>query len=150
MWKRIRKPLMVILVLQAIAYLVGRLLEKRMTSGDEGSDEFRIAAFCNGKGFHSHAQKLRSGSVVARMGGVDLDLRDAFLDPDGATLELNAVMGGIQLTVPDDWAIDIDADTIAGGFESNVTPIDKLPEDAPRLHVHAVTRMGGALVTTDT
>lgn len=149
MWKKIRKPLMVILLVQAILYLVGRLLEKKMTVGDEGSDDFQVAAICNGKEFHSRAQHLRSGSVVAGMGGVDLDLRDAFLDPDGATLELNALMGGIELTVPEEWAIEIDAETVAGDFEANVTPIEDLPDDAPKLHIHAVTRMGSALVTTD-
>ena len=86
---------------------------------------------------------------MAGMGGVDVDLRDATLDPTGATVELSAVMGGIQLTVPDTWAVDVDAETLAGGFEANVTPVDQLPDDAPKLRVHAVARMGGALVTTE-
>jgi predicted membrane protein len=149
-WNKIRKPLMVILLVQAIVYLVGRLLEKKMTVGDEGSDDFQVAAICNGKEFHSRAQHLKTGSVVAGMGGIDLDLRDASLDPEGATIELNALMGGIELTVPEDWAIDIDAETMAGDFEANVTPIENLPEDAPKLHIHAVTRIGSALVTTET
>jgi predicted membrane protein len=149
MWRKIRKPLMVILIVQGVVYLVGRLLEKKMTVGDEVSDDFQVAAICNGKEFHSRAQHLKSGSVVAGMGGVDLDLRDASLDPAGATLELNTLMGGIELTVPEGWAVDIDAETMAGEFEANVTPIEDLPDNAPRLHIHAVTRMGSALVTTD-
>ena len=149
MWTKIRKPLLWILSIQLIAYVAGRVIEKKMVSGDEGSDDFKIAAICNGRKFHSRATHLRSGAVVAGMGGMDVDLRDATLDPTGATVQLNAMMGGIQLTVPDTWAVDVDAETLAGGFEANVTPVDQLPDDAPKLRVHAVTRMGGALVTTE-
>jgi hypothetical protein len=57
-------------------------------------------------------------------------------------------MGGIQVIVPNDWAVDVDKKSLAGGFDVKVTPFEDLPEGAPRLHVHAVTRMGGGLVTT--
>ena len=67
------------------------------------------------------------------MGGVDLDLRDAILDPDGASLELKATMGGFQVTVPAEWAVDFKDDSVTGGFEVDVTPLEDLPEDAPKL-----------------
>ncbi len=149
MWTKIRRPLTAILLVQAIVYMAGRVLERRMTKGDEESDEFKVAAICNGKGFHSHARHLKSGSVVAGIGGVDIDLRDATLDPDGANLEMNALMGGIQLTVPEEWAVEFDSETMAGGFQTDVTPLSKLADDAPQLHIHAVTRMGGSMVTAE-
>jgi predicted membrane protein len=82
------------------------------------------------------------------MGGIDLDLRHATLDPAGAELKLKATMGGVQVLVPEDWAIHIDTEMLAGGFEVNVTPPEKLPEDAPKLRIHALARMGGGVVTT--
>ena len=80
------------------------------------------------------------------MGGVDLDLRDAILDPDGASLELKATMGGFQVTVPAEWAVDFKDDSVTGGFEVDVTPLEDLPEDAPKLHIHAVAKMGGGKI----
>jgi predicted membrane protein len=132
---------------QVVATIVGQVIARRLTRGDEDTDEFQIAAFCGGKKFHSFAKKLRKGTVITSMGGIDLDLRDATLDPEGAELELKATMGGVQVTVPEDWAVDVDAENHAGGFDIRVTPEDQLPADAPRLHIHAVTRMGGGVVT---
>ena len=149
MLKRFRRPLAWLIAIEAAVYLVGRFVEHRMTRGDESTDEFRVAAICNGKEFHSHAEHLKSGAVVAGMGGVDIDLRDATLDPEGAHLDLNATMGGIQLTVPEEWAVEFESDTLAGGFEADVKNRDDLPPDAPRLHVHATTRMGGATITAE-
>ena len=59
--------------------------------------------------------------AVAWMGGVDVDLTEALIPPDGATLELLAVMGVVTVRVPDDlpaalvgdavtWSVDADAE----------------------------------------
>jgi len=84
------------------------------------------------------------------MGGIDLDLRGASLAPDGADLLVTTTMGGVQVTVSPDWAVDVDTDTLVGGFDVHVTPLTELPHDAPRLRIHAVTRMGGGQVTAKT
>jgi len=149
MWKRIRRPLAWLLAIEATVYLVGRLIERRITSGDESTDSFKVAAICNGKEFRSHAEHLKSGKVIAGIGGIDIDLREATLDPAGADLDLNATMGGIQLTVPEEWAVEFESDTLAGGLQANVSAADDLPPNAPRLRVHAVTRMGGATISAE-
>ena len=136
-----------IVALQAAGWILGQVISKKMTRGDEGSDDFQVAAICGGRKFHSHATRLRSGTVITTMGGIALDLRDATLDSAGAELELKATMGGVKVVVPEDWAVDVDTETPCG-FEVKVTPPEDLPEDAPRLHIDAVTRMGGVLVTT--
>jgi hypothetical protein len=148
MRRKLLRILLGMVAVQVTAWVVGLLISKRMTSGDEQSDEFQVAAVFGGKKFQSRATGLRSGTAVASMGGVDLDLRDATLDPAGAELELKATMGGVQVTVPEDWAVEVDTETRAGGFDVDVTPLEDLPDDAPRLHIHALTRMGGGVVTT--
>ena len=119
-----------------------------MTRGDENSDDFQLAVFFGGKKFESTATSLRSASVIAAMGGVELDLRGATLAPEGATLALRTMMGGAQITVPPDWAIDVEFGGIAGGIDVDAPSADDLPEDAPKLHVHAVTRIGGMSMAT--
>ncbi|MDH3260951.1 MAG: cell wall-active antibiotics response protein [Acidimicrobiia bacterium] len=146
--RKLKKALMWIVAAEVAGWIVGQIIAKRMTKGDEASDEFQVAAIMGGKKFESHARDLKSGSAITSMGGIEIDLRDATLDSDGARLDLKTTMGGIQVIVPKDWAVDVDKKSLAGGFDVKVTPPEDLPEDAPKLHVHAVTRMGGGLVTT--
>jgi hypothetical protein len=136
-------------VIELAALTAGLVISKKLTRGDSESNEFQVAAICGGRKFKSTARSLKSGSVITSMGGADIDLRDATLDGLGADLEVKALIGGIRIVVPDGWAIDLGADTRAGGVEARVPPLESLPDDAPRLSVHAVARMGGVLVTTD-
>lgn len=145
---KLLRVLLWILALQAAGRIVGPVIAKKITRGDEGSDAFRVAAIFGDRKFHSRATRLRFGTVIASMGGIDLDLRDATLGSEGAELKLEATLGGIQVVVPEDWLVDVDTKTLAGGFEVKVTPPEDLPEDAPKLHIDAVTLMGGVLVTT--
>lgn len=146
--KKLRNLVLTFVAIHVIAWFVAQMVSKRLHRGDEDSDDFRVTALMGGRSFHSHARSFSSGAAIAGMGGVEIDLRDAMIDPGGATLDLNATMGGIQIVVPESWAVEIDEDTVAGGVDTNVTPASELPPDAPRLHIHAVTRMGGAFVTT--
>ncbi|MGB5756725.1 MAG: LiaF domain-containing protein [Acidimicrobiales bacterium] len=139
---------LVIIGVQITLAVVGRIMSKKLERGDEHSDDFQVAAVFGGKKFHSQATSLKSGTVISSMGGVDLDLRDATLDPGGASIELKATMGGFQVTVPPDWAVDFDDDSVTGGFEVDVTPPNDLPDDAPKLHIHANARMGGGKIST--
>jgi len=148
MGKRLRNTLLVLLGVQIVAGIVGPILAKRMSRGDEDSDEFQLAAILGGRRFESHAGHLRSGTVVAKLGGIDLDLRRATLDPAGATLDLRTTMGGVQVTVPEGWAVDVDSTVRSGGVDAKVTPREDLPLDAPALHIQASARMGGISVTT--
>ncbi len=146
MWRKLARPVCVFLTISAVASAMGRIVARRLSRGDEESDEFRIAAICGGKQFRSCAKHLRSGSIVVSMGGIDVDLRDATLDPAGANLDLNVTTGGVQVVVPETWAVDVEGSALAGGFDSDVTPAENLPDDAPKLHVRAVVRFGGAFV----
>ncbi|MGB5531909.1 MAG: hypothetical protein WBN71_02270, partial [Acidimicrobiia bacterium] len=100
MRRRMLRLVVAIVTIQIIGSLVGLVVSRRMSEGDEDSDEFKVAAVFGGRKFHSRADSLKSGFVVASMGGIDLDLRDATLAPEGAELELRTTMGGTQVTVP--------------------------------------------------
>ena len=126
---------------------VGQVLSRRLSAGDADADEFTVATFFGGTERKSTSSSLRRGAVIACCGGVDLDLRSAVLDSEGATLAVQATMGGVQVTVPDTWRVIVDADARAGGIETSVTRPEELPDDAPTLHVHAIARMGGVMVT---
>lgn len=148
MKRKLWRMLIWLVAVQAAGWIVGQIVARKMTKGDETSNEFQVAAIMGGKKFESHAKDLKSGVVITSMGGIDLDLTDATIGAEGAELELRTTMGGIQVTVPEAWAVKVDAESKAGEFQVDVAPPEALPEDAPELRIHAVTRLGGGLVTT--
>ena len=122
---------------------LGQLLARRRTVGDETADEFTVAVYVGGVQRTCKAASLRRGVVSVVCGGVDLDLREAALDPAGATLALSATWGGVNVTVPTTWRVLVEQRSVLGGVDTRVTPPEELPEDAPVLEVEASTRFGG-------
>jgi hypothetical protein len=74
------------------------------------------------------------------MGGVHLDLRRASLR-GRAVLDTFAMWGGVELVVPEGWAVELQGTPILGGFEDKTRP--PLDDNAPRLVVRGVAVMGG-------
>jgi hypothetical protein len=146
-----KKTLLGTAVVTGLALAVARqVVTRRLTEGDSDSDEFSLAAVIGGAERTSTATALRHGRVVAACGGVDLDLRAAKLDPAGAELLVEAYLGGVQVRVPNEWRVAVATQVTGGGVETNVAEPDALPEDAPTLHVEAIARLGGIVVTAPT
>ena len=128
-------------------WAVGQGLARWKTVGDEAADEFAIAAFVGGVQRTCRAGSLRHGSVSVVFGGVDLDLRDAVLDPAGARLEFSASLGRRQPLRSGDLE---GAGRAPGGARrgrrtGHAGP-EELPDDAPVLRVEATARLGGVAI----
>lgn len=85
---------------------------------------------------------------ITVMGGNDLDLRNATLSARETVINAFAVMGGIDIIVPDDVRVIDDGIGVMGGFElrddpSSTTSHDHLPSDAPVVRVRGLALMGG-------
>ena len=143
---RLLRAVLVFAALSVAARIVAAVASSKLTLGDASSDEFRTASIMAGREFHSRAEHLKSGTAVTILGGMALDLTKATLDPGGASLELDTRMGGIEVRVPAHWSVKVEQDTRGGGLEVDVASPGDLPEDAPKLRIHAVTRMGGGQV----
>jgi hypothetical protein len=131
------------LLLVVIAGVVGQLVAKRMTFGDESSDAFRLAAIGGGKELKSRATALRSAAALAVMGGVEIDLREATLAPGGATLDVTAVMGGVEVRLPPGWVVGVENHGKMGGVETRLTESADHQEGAPTLQVSTNAWLGG-------
>jgi predicted membrane protein len=60
---------------------------------------------------------FRGGNIEVVFGGLELDLRRTTL-PEGQTfLYVNSVFGGVVITVPESWYIEIRSNTIFGGVD---------------------------------
>jgi hypothetical protein len=89
---------------------------------------FTVDAFLSSVVRKVSAQALTHGAVVTFLGGADVDLRSARMATDRATLEVSMVMGGLNLFVPEDWAVDYQGAQILGSVEDH----SKRPVGEPR------------------
>ncbi|MEN8239617.1 MAG: LiaF domain-containing protein [Actinomycetota bacterium] len=113
--------------------------------GDESDDSFSLVATIGGREFASSAQHFVHGSALAVMGGVDLDLSTAALAP-GAKLELRAFMGGIDVSVPRSWRVEV-ISTERMGEVVNLLDEDDQDDEGPLLIVYATATMGGISIS---
>jgi hypothetical protein len=140
-----------VLGLAGLAALIGPPiaagLRKRdaLDVGDEASDEVRIGAYFEGRRFESHATAFRSGGFEAWYASLDIDLREATLDPDGATVTVQALFAGVRLVVPEGWRVDLRPRAFAGGITDDT---DGGAVGGALLTVQATAIFGGVQITT--
>ncbi len=96
-------------------------------------------AVMSGHRLKSDSKEFRGGDITAVMGGVELDLRQASIETQ-AVLSVFAFWGGIEITVPGDWAVVSEAVPLLGGVEDRSIP----PADTvKRLVIKGYVIMGG-------
>ena len=78
---------------------------------------------------------------VAVMGGIELDLRDAQFSEPEVTIHAYTLMGGIEITVPEDVDVDVSGFAFMGGFDHNASG-PGVP-GAPRVRILGFALMGG-------
>lgn len=86
----------------------------------------------------------RGGDATAIMGAVELDLRGSKIANPPAALDIFALWGGVEITVPQEWKVDIQATPILGGIENKTRSVARDsagPEQV--LVVRGTALMGG-------
>ena len=78
---------------------------------------------------------------VAVMGGIELDLREAQFSEPEVTIHAYTLMGGIEITVPEDVDVDVSGFACMGGFDHNASG-PGIP-GAPRVRIIGFALMGG-------
>jgi predicted membrane protein len=63
------------------------------------------------------SQDFQGGDVTAIFGGVELDLTEANIQVDDATLAITAIFGGVEIRVPRSWQVVFRGAPIFGGVE---------------------------------
>ena len=110
--------------------------------GDARQQQF-VVAVMGGAERRGAWTPARVVNVVAVMGGVLLDFRDARLDPGVTEIQVFALMGGVEILVPPGVLVDSAGIGIMGGFEhagSGRFPVDT---SVPVLRITGAAIMGG-------
>ena len=149
MLRRMIRLVVVGWIVTMIAGTIAALSVKRrlVPTTDENADEIVAVAIFGPLAFHSTAQQFRGGSLDCWYGGGVLDLRDAVLAPEGATLRVRAIFGGGQVIAPADWKV---VTSIRGmGGISDARPPMGHEADAPELVIEGMVFAGGFAVTSE-
>jgi hypothetical protein len=101
-----------------------------------------IVAMFSGHKRRVESTAFRGGRATALFGGAELDLRGATLAEGKATLELTAIFGGVDLKVPTNWRLVVDAVPILGGVDDKRAPVVEADVKAT-LYVKATAIFGG-------
>ena len=69
---------------------------------------------------------FRGGNIDITFGGMELDLRRTSLAEGDTFLYVNAVFGGVEITTPDNWDIELHQNGFAGGIDdSRIKSVEK-------------------------
>ena len=115
--------------------------------GRDPNSDFNYTAIFGGGKRRIESKTFRGGSAVAIFGGYNIDLRDAGIAGESATIDVNALFGGIDIRVPETWQVEVRANAIFGGVEDKTAPPRTTAgEKPPRLIVTGFAAFGGIVV----
>ena len=98
-----------------------------------------IAALMSGNVSKVDAQDFSGGEIAILMGGAELDLRQASMNTQ-ATLHVFVLMGGLDIKIPNDWSVTVNAIPLLAGIEDKSVPP---PQALKRLVIEGFVLMGG-------
>lgn len=129
----------VAIILAGLSILLNRsFTHKNINKND--IDE--VTAVFGGSQIKNESDNYSGGSASATFGGVEIDLRQAHIKKE-ATLKVFALCGGINVRVPEGWAVKSKVTPIFGGIEVKTKPADK---NAPVLTIVGDVMFGGVEV----
>jgi hypothetical protein len=139
--KSLVKGLLGLATLVGLVAVGGFVLRKRVPSfGTPDDSRVAVAAVFDGVDFVSTSDNLENLVATAYLGGIKVDLTAATPAP-GATINLRACMGGIDLIVPTTWRVEMTSSGSMSGV-ANLTNPD-LPADGPLVIVDVCAFAGG-------
>jgi hypothetical protein len=129
----------------AFIFLQAFLGQRALQEGSDAGSQALIDAFVvmGGAKRASSSPDFKGGNAFALMGGVEIDLRQASIETGPAVLDISAMMGGIEIRVPESWTVEIRGNALLGAFEDKTR---RPPDERRRLVITGFAIMGGVEV----
>lgn len=115
---------------------------KDRTQGDAQAHPGSLAIFRTVT-WRPTSQSYRGDQVTAVVGAYKLDLERTELAPEGAVVDVFSFWGGVEIQLPETWAVDVRVVPFMGGFDEKGRSGRRVPADAPRLLIRGFVVMGG-------
>ena len=132
--------------------LLVRRIYTRANAPNLDPNRVNATAILGGLTDRNVSQDFRGGRLTAFLGGVSVDLRQTEIIERPAHIHVNAILGGVEISVPQHWNLKKDVQPIAGGVAERRLPVrhpadDDAPLDnAPDLVVTGSVFLGGLLI----
>ncbi len=107
-----------VIILFGLSVVAGYWRQQRRAPA-VASDDFDLIGIFGGTEQRVESATFTGGTATAIFGGVDVDLREAKISDPPAVVTATALFGGVELTVPEEWAVEVDAIPIFGGVEDD-------------------------------
>lgn len=131
----------------AVLLLGASLVARAIRRGSDGDtnpqwSDTNSMAILSGVTHKSRVEGYKGGSISAVMGAVELDLRDARPEGREVVIDLLVFMGGVEVTVPPDWIVEVATTPLMGAI---VDKTGGVPIGSPRttLVIRGALIMGG-------
>jgi predicted membrane protein len=95
----------------------------------DSADVLEAVAIFAGTERRISSQTFKGGRATSIFGGVELDFRDANIDGDEATLDVNCIFGGVEIRVPDAWIVDSRSIPVLGGYSDKTRLSASAPQE---------------------
>jgi hypothetical protein len=134
----------ILLIIAGVLFLFGGRCGRRtkFESSSTTAPSIDIQAMLSGREDRVDSQDFSGGSIRCRLGGCKLDLRRAEIAGEEAILNLDIVMGGVEIFIPTHWRVYADISPAMGGIEDKTKPNDMAPA-VKRLVIKGAVVMGG-------
>ena len=150
-WELFWPLLIVLLGTRLIMQNLGRVVPAGSPAPSDG-DAINVFAVLGGSKRTINGKSFRGGEITAILGGSELDLRQAAIEPGAqAVITVFAMMGGHEVWVPSAWNVVSEVVPVLGNVEDKRLPaIETTPrpsnETAPRLVLRGMVVMGGLTI----
>jgi len=114
-----------------------------------GADAVNEYALFGGVERRVNVNNFRGGSITAIFGGVEVDFRSADIEGEEASIYVEAIFGGVELTVPERWIVIFQGQSVFGGYSDETrAPLPDSPGAPSRktLVLHGRAVFGGISV----
>ncbi len=128
----------IILIIIGISFIFKKSSPEDSAEEKNNFDEISILSSIDKK-FNS--QQLLGGKITSVLGGSKIDLREAKLKENNATIELFCLFGGTEIFIPENWEVSMNTTTILGGFDDDRKSYGD--EKVGTLHIKGFVMFGG-------
>lgn len=141
-WDYIKKFWPAILIIIGLSFIAGPGKKVKKIKDSKDKDNY-ISGFALFSGLERKvsSKSFRGGNITALFGGAEIDLRNAMISPDGASLDITALFGGVELRVPEEWDIELNATALFGGVGNKHK--SENPREGHPLTISATAIFGG-------
>jgi len=129
----------VILIIIGLTFIFRKSTFIKASENDE--DVFDEVAIFGGTDKKFTSENLKGGKITSVFGGSNIDLRGSKIQGE-ANIEVFCMFGGVEILVPADWKVNMDATAILGGSSDERANINE--ENVATLNVKGFVMFGGA------